>query len=113
VAGVDASKWIDARRALAMATTVPAAMFGLGRGRIEPGATADLIAIRGSGHAFSPRNDIPRQMVLGAAAVEVRYTVAAGQMLLDDGRITGIDEAAILDEARTLARALFAAPAPH
>jgi 5-methylthioadenosine/S-adenosylhomocysteine deaminase len=108
IAGVEPGRWIDSRRALAMATRVPARMFRFGTGRLAAGEQADLVGVSTSGYAFSPANDAVRQLVLGASGVAVRYTMAAGRLLLDDGRITTFDEPSILDEARTIASTLFA-----
>jgi guanine deaminase len=108
VAGVDPEQWLSAREALAMATSAPARIFGFGTGRLEPGAPADFIAIRRSGYAFTPCNDWHRQIVLGAAGLDVRHAVIAGELVLDDGRITTFDEAAILAEAMESGAGIFA-----
>jgi cytosine/adenosine deaminase-related metal-dependent hydrolase len=107
VADINPQNWLTAREALSLVTSNPARVFGFGTGRISFGAPADFIAIRRSGHSFSPLHDWHRQLVFGATGLEVRYAVVAGKLILDDGRITTFDEDAILAEAREIAPSLF------
>lgn len=108
VAGVPAGQWLTARQALAMATTIPARVFGFGPGDLAAGGPADFIALRRSGYALTPANDLHRQIALCAAGLETRYVVVDGRPLLDDGALTTIDEAAALTEAQAVADSLFA-----
>jgi cytosine/adenosine deaminase-related metal-dependent hydrolase len=108
VAGVAADEWLSAREALAMATTVPARVFGFGAGDLAVGGPADFIALRRSGYALTPANDLHRQIAFCAAGVETRYAVVDGRVLLEEGRLTTINETAVLKEAQEIAGTLFA-----
>jgi hypothetical protein len=52
--------------------------------------------------AFTPLNDPLRQVALGSAAAAVRSVIVGGRFSLRDGRLTGVDEAAVLAEGREL-----------
>lgn len=92
-------EWPSALDALAMITRVPGRMFGQTSGTIMRGASADLVAFDRCSVAFAPGNDLHRQLVLCHTALSVRYAMAGGRLLLDDGRLTTIDEEAVLREA--------------
>ena len=66
------------------------------------GACADLIVLDLDTHAFTPLNDLRRQLVYCEDGSSVRYTIVNGQIVFENGRVTGIDEAALRAEARAL-----------
>jgi 5-methylthioadenosine/S-adenosylhomocysteine deaminase len=105
VSSAPADEWMHARDGLRHATNHAA--FGFPGGVLAAGAAADLIAVRASSYGLTPPNDWHRQLVYGAPSIDVRYALVAGELLLDDGRITRFDEAAILAEARSIAAALY------
>jgi 5-methylthioadenosine/S-adenosylhomocysteine deaminase len=75
-------------------------------GSLEPGKRADLF-IFDPLHAKSiPVHDPVSTLVYSSGEVNVRTTVVGGRVVLDDRRIVGVDEAAILREAQTLAEEL-------
>lgn len=101
-----ADAWMTPRDALRHATNFAA--FGWsGGGRLEVGASADVIALAKSSLGLTPANDLHRQIVYGSPALAVRYAAVDGRLLLDDGRITSFDEAAIVAEAQSIAARLF------
>jgi 5-methylthioadenosine/S-adenosylhomocysteine deaminase len=53
--------------------------------------------------AFTPLNDLPRQLVYCELGASVRMTMVAGRIVCEEGRVTLVDEAAIRAEARDLA----------
>lgn len=112
VSGTPPKEWLSAAEALGMATTVAARRFGFGSGTLAVGQPADLIAIDRRAYALTPANDWHRQLAFGAAGVDVRYAVVGGELRLDDGRITGFDEAAVLEEARRIGARLHGSAAP-
>ena len=58
-------------------------------------------------HAKSiPVHDPVSTLVYSSGQVNVRTTIVGGQVVLDDRRIVGVDEHAILREAQTLAEQL-------
>src|SRR5439155_19695210 len=53
---------------------------------------------------FTPLNDPLRQLALGSTTLAVSSTMVGGRWVLRDGRVTGVDEAAILREGRERGR---------
>jgi 5-methylthioadenosine/S-adenosylhomocysteine deaminase len=93
--------------ALRVATSGGAAAMGRDDfGSLEPGKRADLF-IFDPQHAKSiPVHDPVSTLVYSSGQVNVRTTIVGGRVVLDDRRIVGVDEDAILREAQTLAEQL-------
>jgi 5-methylthioadenosine/S-adenosylhomocysteine deaminase len=72
-------------------------------GRIAPGYDADLIMIDLHTLAFTPLNDLRRQLVYCENGASVRLVMVAGKIVVEDGRILTVDETAIRSEAREIA----------
>jgi cytosine/adenosine deaminase-related metal-dependent hydrolase len=72
-------------------------------GAIAPGMQADLIMLDLDTLAFTPLNDLDRQLVYCENGSSVRLTMVAGQVVMRDGVVHGIDERALRQEARELA----------
>jgi cytosine/adenosine deaminase-related metal-dependent hydrolase len=80
-------------------------------GQLAPGCRADIVLLDLDTHAFTPLNDLRRQLVFCEDGASVRYTIVDGRVLYEDGRVTTLDEKALRAEARSLgsaARAAFA-----
>src|SRR5207253_37312 len=77
-----------------------------GLGTLEPGRRADLVLLDLESRVFTPLNDPLRQIVFCSATSAVHSTMVGGRWVLRDGRITDVDEAAILAEGRELGRAV-------
>ena len=71
-------------------------------GLLAPGAAADLILLDLDTPAFTPLNDLPRQLVQCEDGASVRTTIVAGRVVCEGGRITTVDEAALRAELRML-----------
>jgi cytosine/adenosine deaminase-related metal-dependent hydrolase len=71
-------------------------------GHLSVGAKADLALLDLDTYAFTPLNDLRRQLVYCESGSSVRMTIAAGRVVFEDGRVTTIDEAALRAEARAL-----------
>ena len=71
-------------------------------GELRVGAAADIAVLDLDTHAFTPLNDLHRQLVYCEDGSSVRYTVVNGKVVFADGRVAGIDERAIRAEARAL-----------
>jgi 5-methylthioadenosine/S-adenosylhomocysteine deaminase len=101
---IDYELWLGADEAWAMATSGGAAAAGDrdGLGRIEPGRRADLVLLDLDTIPFTPLNDALRQVVLGSTTLAVDSVLVGGRVVMRDRRLTGIDEHAILAEARAL-----------
>jgi cytosine/adenosine deaminase-related metal-dependent hydrolase len=99
---VDYEQWLGAEEAWALATAGGAIAAGDpdGLGAIEPGRRADLVLLDLDSIVFTPLNDPLRQLALGATTQAVSSVLVGGEWRVREGRITGVDEAAVLAEAR-------------
>jgi 5-methylthioadenosine/S-adenosylhomocysteine deaminase len=77
-------------------------------GRIAPGHQADLILLDLDTLPFTPLNDVRRQLVYCESGSSVRITMVAGRIVVESGRVTTVDEAAIRAEARELSKSFAA-----
>ncbi len=71
-------------------------------GQLVVGAVADLILLDLDTHAFTPLNDLTRQLVYCEDGSSVRTTIVNGAIVFEDGRMTTLDERALRAEARAL-----------
>jgi 5-methylthioadenosine/S-adenosylhomocysteine deaminase len=78
-------------------------------GAIAPGYQADLLMLDLDTLAFTPLNDIDRQLVYCENGSSVRLTMVAGKIVARDGKLLTIDERALRQEARALAAELAGA----
>lgn len=103
VATPDWQRWIDAPQAFALAT---------GGARVQAGERADLVLLDLAQPHYVPLRHPLRQLVFGETGAGVRRVLVAGRTVFADGRVTGIDEAALRQRAQERAAALDAACAP-
>jgi 5-methylthioadenosine/S-adenosylhomocysteine deaminase len=71
-------------------------------GSIEVGKLADLILIDLDTLAFTPLNDLQRQLVYCENGSSVMLTMVAGSIVFEAGAVTSVDERALRAEAREL-----------
>ena len=71
-------------------------------GAIEPGRQADLVLLDLDTLAFTPLNDVARQLVYVENGSSVRLTMVAGRVVFEGGRVTTVDETALRAEARAI-----------
>ncbi len=69
-------------------------------GRIALGYQADLILVDLDTLPFTPLNDLKRQLVYCESGSSVRLTMVAGRIVVENGQVTSVDEAALRAEAR-------------
>jgi len=69
-------------------------------GVLAPGYEADLILLDLNTLAFTPLNDIYRQLVYCENGSSVRLTMVAGQVVMEDGKVLTVDEEDIKAEVR-------------
>ena len=69
-------------------------------GALALGQQADLILVDLDHLAFTPHNDVRRQLVYCANGSAVTMTMVAGRVVAEDGRVLSVDEAAIKAEIR-------------
>jgi 5-methylthioadenosine/S-adenosylhomocysteine deaminase len=75
-------------------------------GSLEPGKRADLFVFDPMHAKSIPVHDPVSTLVYSGGQVNVRTTIVGGRVVLDDRRIVGVDEQAILREAQSLAEQL-------
>jgi 5-methylthioadenosine/S-adenosylhomocysteine deaminase len=78
--------------------------YGDELGQLRVGVLADLCLLDLDTHAFTPLNDLRRQLVFCEDGSSVRYTIVAGRVVVDDGRLTTLNAKALRAEARELMR---------
>ncbi|MFJ1572206.1 TRZ/ATZ family hydrolase [Pseudomonas sp. NPDC088322] len=93
---------LDAHRALRMATLNGARGLGLDTqiGSLELGKAADLVAFDLSGLAQQPVHDPVSQLIYATSRDCARHVWVAGEQLLEERRLTRMDEAALTAMAR-------------
>src|SRR6185436_17824486 len=93
-------------RALEMATLRGAEALLLNRavGSIEPGKRADLVLYDLDAPEWRPLLNPVNNLVYAATGASVRTVLIDGRTVLDEGRITTLNEKALYDRAETLAR---------
>ncbi|MFN0299516.1 MAG: amidohydrolase family protein [Burkholderiales bacterium] len=73
-------------------------------GQLAPGFQADLILVDLDTLAFTPLNDLRRQLIFCENGSSVAMTMVAGRVVAEDGKVLSVDEAALRAEVRELAR---------
>jgi 5-methylthioadenosine/S-adenosylhomocysteine deaminase len=69
-------------------------------GALTPGFEADLILLDLNTLAFTPLNDIYRQLVYSENGSSVRLTMVAGEVVMEDGKVLTVNEEDIKAEVR-------------
>lgn len=101
--------WFGAHEALEMATIAGAEAIGMADliGSLEIGKKADIVIFESqSGHWASP-SDPALALVWSSDGRNVRDVVVDGRVVVEDGRCTTVDEAALQQEAAKASRALL------
>ena len=105
-AGTDFSHWVSPAQALGMATRSGARAFGLDAGVLAPGKLADIVLLRRDTPAFTPLNDVIAQLVFCENGSDVDRVIVNGETVVEDGRLTKIDEKEVLKLAEQARRRL-------
>lgn len=100
IRGDDHARWLTAAEALRAGTLGGAQALGMAGqlGAIAPGYRADLVAYRTDGIHFTPLTDPVCQLVYAERGASIDSVFVAGRCVMRDGRLTTIDEPAILRE---------------
>jgi 5-methylthioadenosine/S-adenosylhomocysteine deaminase len=77
-------------------------------GRITPGAKADITLVSLDNARSMPVHRPESALVYNATGPDVHTVIVDGEVVLDAGRVTVLDEAALLEECRQAARRLLA-----
>ena len=103
----DSGTWPNAPEILdCMLTGGARAMRAKGRlGVLAPGACADIALLDLTSAAFTPLNDLERQLVYCEDGSSVRHVVVDGEIVLRDRLFTKVDAPALRAEARALVEA--------
>jgi len=104
IAEFDYRKWPTANEVLRCATVNAAQAMRIGNmaGSIEVGKQADLILVDLRTLAFTPLNDLCRQLVFCENGSSVRLVMVAGRILVEDGKVLSVNEEALKAEVREL-----------
>ncbi len=103
-AGSDFNQWVTPVQALCMATRNGARACGLDAGVLAPGKLADLVLLRRDTPAFTPLNDVMGQLVFCENGSGVDTVIVNGEVVVEGGRLTKVDEPEVLrlaTQART------------
>jgi guanine deaminase len=100
IRGDDYQRWVGADDAFHAATAAGAKALGLDDmiGQIRPGMRADLSLWRTDSIPFVPLNDPLRQLVFNETGANLASVFVDGEPVLNEGRLTRVDEAALLEE---------------
>ncbi len=96
-----------ASEALGVATRGGAAAHGIQAGVLEVGALADILVIDTTQPQFVPLHDPRSAIVYTAQGGDVDMNIVGGEIIVEDGRSTRVDQEAVLAEARSRAGELF------
>jgi 5-methylthioadenosine/S-adenosylhomocysteine deaminase len=104
IAEPDYRDWPTAAEVLACATRGSARGMRLQGtiGQLTVGAQADLILVDLDTLPFTPLNNLARQLVFCENGSSVRMTMVAGEVVVEDGVVKSVDEAALRAEVREL-----------
>lgn len=96
----DHTTWVGATEAFHAATMGGAKALGRAKelGAVEAGRIADLVGYRLDGISFTPLNNPVNQLVYSAGRNEVDLVMVDGEVIEQGGKLTRIDEDAIIDE---------------
>lgn len=102
IADPDWGNWPTAPEILADVIGGGARSMGLSAsvGKVVPGYAADLILVDLDTIAFTPLNDIRRQLVFCENGGSVRMTMVAGRIVAENGELLSVNEAGVRSDVR-------------
>ncbi len=100
---------LPAVKVIEMATVNGARTLGIEHevGMLKEGMKADLILVDMNKPHLYPQHDLISNVVYSAGGGDVAYTLVDGKILLDEGRLTGIDEERLYYEVDNSLKRLF------
>jgi len=100
---------LTAGRALRMATIDGAKALGLDAeiGSIEPGKKADLSVVRLARLHSAPASNVVSALVYSVEADDVEAVIIDGELVMQDGKLSTIDEAETITTANAQAQSLM------
>jgi 5-methylthioadenosine/S-adenosylhomocysteine deaminase len=96
---------LDARTVLKMCTTTAAKVLGMEDkiGKLEPGKLADLIVVDLNKPHLTPMYDPISHLVYAARGSDVRHVFVDGKQVVENGRMTTVDEEEVKSRASLVA----------
>ena len=100
----DYTQWLSSAEVLHACTLAGArsALIGHETGSLEAGKKADLLVINLDTVCFTPRHDILNHLVYSENGSSIEKVMVNGEIVVENGRLTRIDEKALLAELRSL-----------
>lgn len=100
----DYKQWLSSAEVLHACTISGAksALIGHETGSLEVGKKADLLIINLDTVCFTPRHDILNHLVYSENGSSIEKVIVNGEIVVENGKLTRIDEAALLAELRSL-----------
>jgi 5-methylthioadenosine/S-adenosylhomocysteine deaminase len=91
------ARLLTAQEVLEMITCIPASMLGLNAGELEAGRDADFILVDTRAPNLTPTrlDNCVENLIWAANGNEIRYVVAAGEILVNDYQFTTLDASKI------------------
>jgi cytosine/adenosine deaminase-related metal-dependent hydrolase len=105
VSGPDYDNWVQPIEILNALTSAGSSAMRLPQpaGRIARGHAADIILLDLNSLAFTPLNDLRRQLVYCESGSSVVTTIVAGEIVMENRKLMTVNEEALKSEARSLA----------
>ena len=100
--------WLGTAETVRLATEGSAGLLGIDAGVIAPGKLADLVFLDLGHINWAPFNDAANQLVFTEDGLSIREVMIGGDWKLRDGRVLGLDEAALARAAQEAADRLAA-----
>ena len=100
----DYTQWLSSAEVLHACTLAGAksALIGHETGSLEAGKKADLLVINLDTVCFTPRHDILNHLVYSENGSSIEKVMVNGEIVVENGQLTKIDEKALLAELRSL-----------
>jgi 5-methylthioadenosine/S-adenosylhomocysteine deaminase len=110
VANPDYNRWLSAAEVLKACTLSGArsALIDKDTGSIEIGKKVDLLIIDLTTINFTPRNDIRNHLVYCENGNSIEKVIGNGEIVVENERLTRVDERALLEELRSCMQAFTA-----
>lgn len=98
---------LPARQVLEMATLSGARALGIKSGMLREGYNADVIIVDMKKPHLIPAYDVASHMVYAACGKDVKTTIVNGKILMDNYRVTSLDEQSILERMEKTSKELI------
>lgn len=104
IASEDPDRWLDAEEAFRAATETSASILGFDKlGKLEPGYLADIVFLRLDHINYVPLRAPALQVVFAENGAAIDGVMIGGRMVLREGELLTLDEAAVRREAEAAA----------